>query len=545
MEAFHNCRYFTYSQPDPASSIYINKKADTYEENKSEKKRVKKRDKKKIESEEENENTDVIQKKKKDKKKKESGEENENADVKEKKEDKKNKESGEEDENIDVKEKKKKKKVEELPLDQIGDPYLLDFVGPSGFVQQLSSKINRQKVIIHGKVYWIRVKELDAWFPNFQEDDQDDLSSDGESQEGDVANKVDNNESDADRVSESSFMHENDIAHKDLNERRDLWDYLCTFIDRWEGDTVIMGDFNEVRSKHERFGSTFNRQGAIAFNNFISSACLIDLPLEGLKINLHKSKLMGIGVSSNIVAAVASLIGCSILTAPFNYLGVKNLFVRISFMELMVQIGSLLRLAGIWIPRGGVEQENYGLLCSKVADPVLSNVLDRWCWSLEGSQEFLVKSSHILIDNTILPKAKVPTRWLRVVPIKVNVHAWRVCLDKLPTRANLSLRGMDIPSISCPLCNSAVESSSHIFFACLFASQVWRKNLIWWELEDVAFNSYNEWLNWIVNIRLHKRLKVFLEGICYVIWWLIWRFRNQLLFGSSQPRCALLFDDVV
>ncbi|GJW34929.1 RNA-directed DNA polymerase, eukaryota [Tanacetum coccineum] len=59
----------------------------------------------------------------------------------------------------------------------------------------------RQKVIIQGKVYWIRVKELDAWFPNFQEDDQDDLSSDGESQEGDVANKADNNESDVDRVS--------------------------------------------------------------------------------------------------------------------------------------------------------------------------------------------------------------------------------------------------------------------------------------------------------------------------------------------------------
>ncbi|GKB90659.1 hypothetical protein Tco_0962931 [Tanacetum coccineum] len=44
---------------------------------------------------------------------------------------------------------------------------------------------------------------------------------------------------------------------------------------------------------------------------------------QGLKINLHKSKLMGIGVSSNVVAAAASLIGCSILTAPFNYLGVK------------------------------------------------------------------------------------------------------------------------------------------------------------------------------------------------------------------------------
>ncbi|GKC85157.1 RNA-directed DNA polymerase, eukaryota, partial [Tanacetum coccineum] len=254
-----------------------------------------------------------------------------------------------------------------------------------------------QKVIIQGKVYWIRVKELDAWFPNFQEDDQDDLSSDGESHEGDVANKADNIKSDVDRVSESSFMHENDTAHKDinscktgevgshsedpfniyggsildltdelvtvgqtmgynmaglgnkakrrwikelcqkyrinfasiqetkaksivstcdyfvalmgtwtptssklliisvytpqeLNERRDLWDYLRTFIDRWEVETVIIGDFNKVHSEHERFGSTFNRQGAIAFNNFISSTCLIDLPLEGYVFTwAHKS----------------------------------------------------------------------------------------------------------------------------------------------------------------------------------------------------------------------------------------------------------------
>nr|GEW86843.1 phytanoyl-CoA dioxygenase [Tanacetum cinerariifolium] len=236
---------------------------------------------------------------------------------------------------------------------------------------------------------------------------------------------------------------------------------------------------------------------------------------SGLKINLHKSKLMGIGVSSNVVAAAASLIGCSILTAPFNYLGVKvgsNMSRIISWDDVISKVSSRLfkwklkllsiggRLSILRMPKGDVEQENYGLLCSKVADLVLLNISYRWCWSLKGSQEFSVKSSCILIDNTILSKVEVPTRWLLVVSIKVNVHAWRICLDKLPTIANLSLIRMDIPSIACPLCNSVVEFSFHIFFACPLARQVWRNFLIWWELKDVAFNSYNEWL---VNIHLH------------------------------------------
>nr|KAJ0222899.1 hypothetical protein LSAT_V11C200052580 [Lactuca sativa] len=42
-------------------------------------------------------------------------------------------------------------KVEDLPLDQIGDAYLLDFVGPPGFVQQLSPKVDRVIILDHHK----------------------------------------------------------------------------------------------------------------------------------------------------------------------------------------------------------------------------------------------------------------------------------------------------------------------------------------------------------------------------------------------------------
>ncbi|GKA91191.1 RNA-directed DNA polymerase, eukaryota [Tanacetum coccineum] len=79
-------------------------------------------------------------------------------------------------------------------------------------------------------------------------------------------------------------------APQDLSKKKELWDYVCSLVDRWDGEIVIMGDFNEVRTEHVRFGSIFNVRGANAFNNFISKADLIDLPLGGYSYTWsHKS----------------------------------------------------------------------------------------------------------------------------------------------------------------------------------------------------------------------------------------------------------------
>ncbi|GJY48687.1 RNA-directed DNA polymerase, eukaryota, reverse transcriptase zinc-binding domain protein [Tanacetum coccineum] len=107
----------------------------------------------------------------------------------------------------------------------------------------------------------------------------------------------------------------------------------------------------------------------------------------------------------------------------------------------------------------------------------------------------------------LLPKAGTPTRWIKLVPIKLNITAWRICLDKLPTRLNLSSRGLDIPTILCPLCNDSVESTSHIFFSCQLASQLMAKVCRWWELDYIPLNSYADWLFWLTNSRLSKLKK--------------------------------------
>ncbi|GKA44918.1 RNA-directed DNA polymerase, eukaryota, partial [Tanacetum coccineum] len=70
-------------------------------------------------------------------------------------------------------------------------------------------------------------------------------------------------------------------APQSRSDKRILWGYISSLISRWQGDSLILGDFNEVRSETERRGSVFNVYGAADFNDFIAKAGLINIQLEG------------------------------------------------------------------------------------------------------------------------------------------------------------------------------------------------------------------------------------------------------------------------
>ncbi|GJX83607.1 RNA-directed DNA polymerase, eukaryota, reverse transcriptase zinc-binding domain protein [Tanacetum coccineum] len=65
---------------------------------------------------------------------------------------------------------------------------------------------------------------------------------------------------------------------------------------------------------------------------------------------------------------------------------------------------------------------------------------DRWIWNLESSGEFSVASARKKIDEIRFPIVKDATRWVKCVPIKVNILAWKIRNDALPTRFNISRR---------------------------------------------------------------------------------------------------------
>ncbi|GKA23361.1 hypothetical protein Tco_0709323 [Tanacetum coccineum] len=62
------------------------------------------------------------------------------------------------------------------------------------------------------------------------------------------------------------------------------------------------------------------------------------------------------------------------------------------------------------------------------------------------------------------------------------------------------------------------KDSSHLFFGCSVAKDIQKLICRWWNLDDLEM----------------------LEGVFYVMWWMIWKFRNQVLFGSSLNSMASL-----
>ncbi|GJS91983.1 zf-CCHC domain-containing protein [Tanacetum coccineum] len=151
----------------------------------------------------------------------------------------------------------------------------------------------------------------------------------------------------------------------------------------------------------------------------------------------------------------------------------------------------------------------------------------------------------VILSNSNDRGADIPTRWVKNIPIKVNIFAWKLALDRLPTRANLVQRNVVTESQSCPLCDVILEDTSHLFFNCSLARDVTRLLCRWWNLGVQTFSSYAEWLVWFNSVRLASNLKVILEGVFYVTWWSLWNFRNQLLFVSKKPRKESIFDDIV
>nr|GEX47477.1 RNA-directed DNA polymerase, eukaryota [Tanacetum cinerariifolium] len=196
------------------------------------------------------------------------------------------------------------------------------------------------------------------------------------------------------------------------------------------------------------------------------------------------------------------------------------------------------------IPRGGVEQEQFQHVDCISRSVKLNLNNDSWTWSLEKSGMFSVASVRKMIDDTLIHSSNLNYRWNKYVSIKVNILVWKILNNSLPTKFNISRRGILIDFIICPNCDVRVETVGHLFFSCSMSRDIFNLIACWWKVSIENFDCYDEWLEWIDSIRMSKKTKIMMEAVFYTSWWMIWWFRNSKIFKEKAPKKACFFDEL-
>nr|GEU76445.1 RNA-directed DNA polymerase, eukaryota, reverse transcriptase zinc-binding domain protein [Tanacetum cinerariifolium] len=293
--------------------------------------------------------------------------------------------------------------------------------------------------------------------------------------------------------------------------------------------------------------------GEWSHSNTYNLICLLQYfyMVYGLKINVHKSKILGFNVFDEDVSSMALVLGCGVAKLPMVYLGVwrfrttsNSLWVNVikdihghdggirsgragklitisfwgdnwcgtrplkdSFPRVYVldenKLCTVAQRINIedWSfilrrpPRGGAESNQLDELIQVTRDVVLSYSTDGWNWELDTTG-YSVASARIHIDEHTLNDTFTSTRWLRCIPIKVNVFIWRLRLDKLLTLVNMDREGIDVSNIT-------------------------------------------EWFSWLDDAHVPKSARIILEGIASTMMWSVWN------FSSSKPKKANIWDSIV
>ena len=175
----------------------------------------------------------------------------------------------------------------------------------------------------------------------------------------------------------------------------------------------------------------------------------------------------------------------------------------------------------------------------------VSHHLDKFWWGLDNTGEFSVSGCRKQIDSLKLVGGAVATTWYKTLPRRVNIFLWRCVLDRLPTRFNLSKRGMELSDIGCPNCCSGGETLTHLIFMCGLAREVWAKVARWCGLVWSTSSSIKEWLTWVDTQHIPAEKRVRVKIIIITTWWILWRYRNAVVFEGDKIRKSSIFDMIV
>ena len=186
--------------------------------------------------------------------------------------------------------------------------------------------------------------------------------------------------------------------------------------------------------------------------------------------------------------------------------------------------------------------ETLQIILTTIPPPVQANDHDVYLWR-GGRTSGFIKSFSSRVTWDLLRVASPVVDWHSTVWFKEQIPrcsfiTWLSMLARLPTRDRLLSWGLNVPS-ACVLCDNGVESHSHLFFECSYATAVWSCFCgRFLDSPPVALSSIVSYLHQLQGSHSASAgivIKLLLQVIVYQLW----RERNMRIFrGSSVPAAS-------
>jgi hypothetical protein len=200
------------------------------------------------------------------------------------------------------------------------------------------------------------------------------------------------------------------------------------------------------------------------------------------------------------------------------------------------------------------EEERVTLLLSQIESISLSNVEDSWRWKLDSGGVFSVNSAFASLSKELVPGPSLSpfevtifnNIWDSPAPSKVIAFSWQLLYDRVPTKVNLSLRGI-LPHNSgdnCSWCGNMRESSSHLFLHCRVAMVVWYEIFKWLGVVVVMPPNLFLLFDCLSVAARNKKIRKGFRLIWHTVIWCIWRARNNFIFNNERTVPLDLVEEV-
>ncbi|GKA14515.1 hypothetical protein Tco_0694161 [Tanacetum coccineum] len=353
------------------------------------------------------------------------------------------------------------------------------------------------KLIVKGKVFWARAKELFVWSPSFKDVPEKELFSDDESVKiNEQANNLNNDEVEnaSEVVSDTYFGDNGEVQgfeqqHGESNDKEVSSDpfNIYNLLDKRtkEAKSDQTPSYGRQKGRNSRVLERLENCGQSLFWKVFVSGFFLSFRLSVRDRHLFRPQayftqgkfFSDFGPYSTVAFIILGwLLWIDDLVSKFSV----NFF--------------LLLMDSLW----------YDSVLKKASN--VKKEIRAWTW----------------ISKSI--RYKLLERSLGLAIILLQAFFFLVCLllkrikgisvaDKMNSSSPSSFRrivpwrNVSLPSLACPLCDHVLEDSSHLFFGCSVAKDIQKLICRWWNLDVHPYESYEDWLSWFKSIRLGSKTK--------------------------------------